>query len=133
MSIKYICHKRFKGKAICGEVNIPAMTECEELNGIIFYNGYPVCAIASENAHKHFTQNGDGQGMARGRLTQEIQKTLAKRDKNHQTRWNKIWDDALCQKYKRKEHKDFWVWNHDFYNACIFDLKYIASLIDAKL
>ena len=33
---------------------------------------------------------------------------------------------------KRKEHEDFWLWNHDFYNAGIDDLKYIAKLVGAK-
>lgn len=34
-----------------------------------------------------------------------------------------------CLKYKRKDHEDFWLWNHDFYNASIEDLEYIKSLI----
>ena len=35
--MKYVVHRRFKDKAICGEVNLPAMTMCEETNGYIFY------------------------------------------------------------------------------------------------
>lgn len=33
--MKYVVHRRFKDKAICGEVNLPAMTMCEEANGYI--------------------------------------------------------------------------------------------------
>ena len=43
-----------------------------------------------------------------------------------------MWEDALCQKYKKPEHEDYLLWNHDFYNADIEDLKYIANLIGAK-
>ena len=39
---------------------------------------------------------------------------------------------TLCQKYKKAGHEDYWLWNHDFYNADIEDLKYIANLIGAK-
>lgn len=49
--MKYITHRRFKDQAIFGHVNIPAMTECEERNGMIFYKGKPICVITSENAH----------------------------------------------------------------------------------
>lgn len=126
---KYICHKRFKAKALCGSVNLPAMTECEEINGIIFHNDNPICAVTSENAHQYFARNDDGNGMERGRLTQVILKTLSKRDSNYQARWDKVWDDQLCRKYKRKEHTDYWLWNHFFYNAEISDLRYIAALV----
>ena len=33
--VKYIVHKRFKDKAICGDVNLPALTECESHDGFI--------------------------------------------------------------------------------------------------
>ena len=58
--------------------------------------------------------------------------TLAKHDEAHQDRWDKIWDDPRCQQYKCSDRDDFWLWNHDFYNAEIEDLKHIAKLIGAK-
>ena len=70
--------------------------------------------------------------MQRGNLVRAIKNTLERRDANYQNRWNKVWEDALCQKYKKPEHEDYWLWNHDFYNADIEDLKYIANLIGAK-
>lgn len=133
MSMKYICHKRFRAKAVCGEVNIPATTVCEAMNGFIFHNGNPICACKSENAHQYFARNDDEQGMARGKLTQAIKKTLAKKDKNHQCRWDKVWGDPICQKYKRSDHEFFWVWNHDFFAADISDLCHIADMIGAKV
>ncbi len=130
--MQYIVHRRFKDKAICGNVNIPAMSLCKEENGLITYKGAQICYIASENAHQYFARNNDGNGMVRGRLTQAIQKRLAKRDDEYQTRWDKIWDDAVCQQYKRNEYEDYWLWNHEFFNADIHTLRHIANLIGAK-
>ena len=86
----------------------------------------------SDCAYEFFAQNDDGQGLLRGKLIQTIKSTLAKHDKAHQDRWDKIWDDPRCQQYKCSDRDDFWLWNHDFYNAEIEDLKHIAKLIDAK-
>lgn len=57
-----------------------------------------------------------------------IKKKLEKRDSGYQARWDKVWGDELCQKYRRHEHEDWWLWNHDFYSAPIPDLRHIASL-----
>lgn len=130
--MKYIIHKRFKGKALCGDVNLPAMTICECDGAVISYNGSPLCFVRSENAHQFFAIDEDDMGMERGKLTQSIQKTLAKRDDLYQKRWERIWGDVKCQPYKRKDQGDFWLWNHDFFNAEIDVLKYIANLIDIK-
>ena len=107
--MKYVVHRRFKDKAICGEVNLPAMTMCEEANGYIFHGDKLLCVV-----------------------TQAIQNTLAKRDANYQNRWDKVWEDPTCQPYKRIEYADFWLWNHDFFNADIDTLRHIAKLVGAK-
>lgn len=130
--MKYIVHRRFKDKALCGDVNIPAMTLCECDGNVIRCNGNDICFVKSENAHQFFAVNEDGMGMTRGKLTQVIQKTLAKRDDNYQARWDKVWDDAICQQYKRTEYGDYWLWNHDFFHAGIETLQYIAHLVGAK-
>lgn len=130
--MKYITHRRFKGQAIGGQVNIPAMTECELIDDKIMYNGIIICFIRSENSHQFFARNDDSQGLLRGKFTQAIQKHLSVRDSDYQKRWDKIWDDENCQKYKRPEHADYWLWNHEFFGAPISDLKYIANLIGMK-
>lgn len=129
--MKYITHRRFKDIAICGDVNLPAMTICDEINGIIIYDDKPLCSITSENAYRYFAKNEDGHGMIRGKLTQRIIKKLTSRDKDSDIRWGKIWNDAVCARFKMREHKDHWLWNHEFYNAEIDKLEYIANLIDA--
>ena len=131
--MKFITHKRLKETVIGGPVNIPATTPVEEMpNGMIVWNGIPVCYSTSQTGHEHFCRDNDGQGLKRGKLTKAIQDTLNKRDPEYQARWDKVWEDNICQKYKRPEHADHWLWNHDFFNADIFDLKYIAKLVGAK-
>ena len=130
--MKYIIHKRFRSKAICGEVNLPYGTELEAKDNLILFDGQPLCYTTSQNAYDYMARNDDGNGLERGKLTQSIIKTLSKLDNAHQTRWDKVWGDPLCQKFKRPEHKDFWVWNYNFYNANIEDLRYIAKLVGER-
>lgn len=135
--MNYIVHRRFKDTALCGPVNIPATTEVECKNGLLFHNGAVLCCENCENAHQFFARNDDGNGMERGQLTQAIMKTLAKRksrdDPEYQERWDKIWGDPLCQQYKRTDYTDYWLWNHAFFNAPICNLQHIADLVGAKV
>lgn len=131
--MSYITIKRARFNSISGLVNLPYGTEIQQEAGILYLKGAPLCGDKSQNAYQLFAVNDDGNGLIRGRLTQVIQKSLAKRDNDYQKRWDKIWNDKLCQKYKRSEYEDYWLWNHDFYNADIKDLQYIASLIGAKI
>ena len=130
--MQYITHRRFKDKSICGQVNIPVSSTCEENENTIYFDGKPICFTTSENAHQYFARNDDGQGIERGKLTQIIQRKLAKRDGAYQDRWDKIWGNSLCQKYRRKEYDDFWLWSHEFFNAPIEDLRHISELVGAK-
>ena len=129
----YIAIKRARFFGLSGDVNIPYGTKIDCIDGILSIEGKPLCGDHSQNAYDFFTRNDDGNGLLRGKLTQAIQKTLAKRDKDHQARWDKVWADQICQKYKRNEHTDYWLWNHAFFNAEITDLRHIANLIGAKL
>lgn len=129
--MKYIVYNRFKAKAICGDVNLPSLTECECKDGMITWHGKDLCVATSENAHQYFALNDDGNGMERGSLTHRIIQKLSKRDVNYQVRWDKVWEDKLCQQYKRTNFSDYWLWNHAFYNASIQDLRYIANLVGA--
>lgn len=130
--MKYIVHRRFKEKAICGNVNLPYGTECESVNGVLYYNCKPLCVTTSENAHQHFARNDDGFGLIRGKLTQDIQNAL-KQEYGHQERWDKVWEDTTCAAYRRHEYANHWLWNHDFYNASIEILEYIASVVNQPI
>ena len=131
--MKQIVHQRFKGNAICGYVNIPAMTEVDADGDVVYLNGKPLCYLFSENGMKHFASNDDGEGMTRGKLARSIQNRLEKRDAQYQDRWNRVWEDAVCQKYKRADHADFWLWSREFYDAPIQDLRHIAGLVGARI
>lgn len=128
----YIVYKRFKDKAICGNINLPVNTICQLRDNMLFYNDKPLCLVTSYSSEQHFARNDDGQGLLRGKMTQAIIKKLSKRDNDYQTRWNKVWSDFCCNKYKRVEHTDYWLWNNQFYSAPIEDLKYIMKLIGLK-
>lgn len=131
--MKYITVKRARFNGICGYVNIPYGTEVEVIDDIIMANGYPVCFVSSQHAYDYFARNDDGNGLERGQLIQSIMKRLAKQGENHQARWGKIWGDEVCKKYKRSEADDYWLWNHEFYQADICVLEYIANLIGIKV
>lgn len=132
----YIVHKRFKHRGIYhfGAKSDPPFNLARGTvllckgNTLYTLDGKPICYITSEDAHQHFANDKDGQGLKRGQLTQEIQAQLQKKN-HHQERWDKVWDDPICQKYKRTEHADYWLWNHDFFEAPIFDLEYILQLV----
>lgn len=128
----YITNRRAKIQGIGGYVNLPYGTEVSVDGRFLYYQGMPICSVTSNNAHTYFSQNDDGNGVRRGNLVRAIKNTLERRDSNYQNRWDKVWEDTLCQKYKKAGHEDYWLWNHDFYNADIEDLKYIANLIGAK-
>mgnify|MGYP006974335236 CR=1 FL=1 len=128
----YIVHRRYHGKTLHGEVNLPALTYLDYYDKYIIQGNKILCLTTSEIAHQYFACDDDGCGLQRGRLTQAIQTRLAKRDDEYQDRWDKVWDDNLCLKYKRPEFDDYWLWSHDFYEAPILDLQYIASLVGAK-
>lgn len=137
---RYIVTNRIKKKVICGNVNLPYGTECSitdfgDTKAIVCDEGI-VCCVESQDAFNYFSQNDDGNGKERGRLIKEIFKTLTKLKLNNYEKYNEvwydIWHDDLCSRYKCTDHQDFWVWNYEFYNAPLFDLRYIAKLVGAK-
>ena len=125
----YVCRKRARFKAICGQVNIPYGTTLNGQGGFLILNDLPVCSATSQNAYDYFTQNDDGRGKERGELVSSILLLLERRDNGYQSRWDKVWADARCQQYKRPDHDDHWIWNFKFYNAPVEDLKHIFNLI----
>ena len=127
----YLCRNRARFDGISGQVNIPYGTALICQDGFLMHQNKPLCGITSQNAYDFFSQNDDGMGRERGDLVGRILSKLQKRDAGYQARWNKVWEDSRCQKYKRPEHEDHWIWNFDFYNGPVEDLRYIAGLIGA--
>lgn len=137
----YVVIQRFKRQknSICGNVNLSYGTECKAIpygneRAIVCDEGV-LCYVSSQDAFDYFAQNDDGKGKERGKLTQNIIKTLCKLHQDQEKKdviWKKIWNDPICLKYKRPEYADYWLWNYDFYNANLHDLRYIAKLVGAK-
>ena len=127
----YLCRKRARFDGISGQVKIPYGTALICQDGFLMHQNKPLCGITSQNAYDFFSQNDDGMGLERGDLVGRILSKLQKRDAGYQARWNKVWGDSRCQKYKRPEHEDHWIWNFDFYNGPVEDLRYFAALIGA--
>lgn len=128
----YIARRRARFDSFSGPVNIPRGTPLEAEEGYILLEGKPLCSTTSQNAYDNFSQDDDGHGLERGELVASIMGRLEKRDAQYQARWDRVCGDAACQKYRRPEHEDFWIWNRDFYDAPIDDLRHIASLIGAR-
>lgn len=158
--MKYITTRRFRGKTMSGIVNLPYGTECELRGETIYHGGKPLCFATSENAHQYFSRNDDGQGERRGKLVREIMgrlklpevrhkpnpkyplaeyhmtaKESAKRNAARKARaeaWGRVWDEPAIRKYKRVEFADYWLFNHDFYNAPIADLEHILKIVKGE-
>ena len=81
--MNYIVTKRAKFDSISGPINLPYGTEVTCEDGVLYYEGNPLCLTTSQNAYDHFARNDDKQGEKRGKLTQAILQTLSKRDKDH--------------------------------------------------
>ena len=127
----YIVYKRFKGKAICGEVNLPYGTTCEEHDGIlVLEDGRRLCAVTSQNAYDFFSRNDDGHGLERGKLVHDIRSTLERMDAKYQSRWDRLWADEGANKLRRTDHEDYWLWSFAFYNADVNELRRIRRLLE---
>lgn len=126
----YIAKKRARFLSLSGAVNIPWGSRAERNGDFLEMDGKRLCAVTSKNAHDYFARDDDGNGAERGKLIDRIMKKLGPRENKQEKRWSLIWNDPICEKYRRKDHEDFWCWNHAFYEAQIEDLRYIAKLIN---
>lgn len=130
--MNYIAYKAFYGKALCGEIMIPKEAELTCPKTIIKYNGKSICFSTSANAHEYFMRNDDGEGMQRGDIITDIFALLKTDDEAlAKARWEAVEADETCQKYRKDNTPNAWLWNNYFYNADISDLEYIAEMIEA--
>ena len=55
LRMTYITYRRFKGKGIDGQFNLPYGTTCTEAGGYLYApDGRRICAVTSENGWEHF-------------------------------------------------------------------------------
>lgn len=67
----YITYKRFKGKSLSGEVNIPFGAILQERDGFLYLGDRPVCCVTSENGWQHFRPNTD-EGQERQAMLEKL-------------------------------------------------------------
>ena len=79
----YVCFRRFRGNAICGNVNIPYGTRLPVVNYILRMDGEMICTVRSQNSHDYFSLDDDGKGLIRGKLTEDINKLLQRPGNKH--------------------------------------------------
>lgn len=131
----YVTIKRFRRDNAFGHFNIPYGTPIEERDGWLWYNGKAICGDHSAAMREYFARNDDGRGLERGALSQSIVKALEIRPREareqHNQRWEVVWKDEVCLKYRKESQADFFLWSIKFFNAPIDDLKHIAALVGA--
>lgn len=57
--MNYITYKRFRGKSLSGDVNIPFGTVLQERDGFLYLGKRPICCVTSENGWQHFRPDTD--------------------------------------------------------------------------
>ena len=85
---------------------------------------------------EYFARNDDGLGLKRGKLSHAIiDKMLLQPNETKeewQKRWDILWKDAICNKYRKDYSETTFLWGIDFYNAPLLDLYHIATLVDVR-
>lgn len=138
--MEYIAHKRFKGTAACEKVlNIPYGTRLETIGKFIATpDGKAICYITSENAHKFFSANDDGNGLERGALTYAIaygNRRKSKSDNNGVYRFSDKEIEMLERDWKHFLMDDVPVilFNHRFFGADVAELRKLANALEIKV
>ena len=70
--MNWIAHKTFDRPALGGPATIKRGELLEEIRGVLFHDGRPVCLATSQAAKEHFSPDGDGRGLERGDITRHI-------------------------------------------------------------
>ena len=144
---RYIARRRARFQGLSGPVNLPYGTalECrkvylgDDLNSFecfLFWKNKKLCAATCQRVKDYFVQDDDRLGKIRGDLVTLILARLGPKEARKGKaagRWEKIWADPLCKRYKHPKHEEQWLWNEDFYNAPVDDLRHIARLAGLKI
>lgn len=125
----YLARKRARFEGICGHVNIPYGNRPDCSGRFYYVERSTGLWDTSQNAYDYFTQTMMAGERNGANWFLPFLLLLERRDKRYQGRWDKVWADARCQQYKRPDHDDHWIWNFEFYNAPVEDLKHIFNLI----
>lgn len=140
----YIVTKRYRGYGLTNQaMNLsygePCRVVIDQGQGYIVCHDRRVCCVNSQTALDFFTQNDDKRGAERRNVINAIMKVLTKVPESEKEckevaeKWDRVWDDSICQQYRRHDIEGHWLWSYEFYNAPVDDLRYIANLIGAEV
>lgn len=133
----YITTKRIKRKGIDGNFNIPYNTNIESHDGFLWHNGKRICSDHSAVMREYFARNDDGLGLKRSKITKSIIDAMLMREgetkEDWLKRWDILWDDPVCNKYRKDSSETTFLWGIEFFNAPLLDLYHIATLAGVKV
>ena len=134
--MEYITTKRFKRKGIDGNFNIPYGATIKSENGYLWHKGKRICSEKSAVMREYFARNDDDLGVKRSKIAHQIIDAMLLQEgetkEDWQKRWDVLWDDAVCNKYRKDNSETTFLWGIEFYNAPLLDLYHIAALAGAK-
>ena len=131
--MKYICHKKFDKMTVCGEhMTFKKNAQLEVIGKFIAYGKKAICATTSEDAYMFFARNDDGKGIERGKLTYAIAYAKRHPNKDNGFRFTPSEIEMLETEYGQylRKDTDTIIFNHDFFNADIEDLREIAKRLE---
>lgn len=138
--MKYICIKRFKEIAACGKkLNIPYGTQLETIGSFIATSdGEAICHLMSENAHKYFACNDDENGLERGKITYAFAYSKRKPNNTKDRQIYRFSDEEITilerdWKHFLRDDVDVILFNHDFFNADIEELRKVAKQLNIRV
>lgn len=126
--MKWITHKTFDRLALGGPMTIKRGELLEEIRGVLFRDGRPVCLATSQVAKEHFSPDGDGRGLERGDITRyiafgpplsDLQKAI-------------IRADPFFQRFVQ-DNQETILFTDTFFQASILDLYTICRKLGVKL
>lgn len=142
--IDYIVHRDYTGATLSSkgeDITLSRGTKMflMEDTGYIFLEGFvPVCTQHSYVADQYFCRDDDNNGLMRGKLTWAI--AFANRQRIHSdgmvSRFSEEELEEICNNWKkfiREDCPDVILFNTDFFNADINELKQFAKSINIKV
>lgn len=140
--MKFITHRRFHGKGLEREENIPRLTVLEACDGaphgfagdLLCLDGRAVCAPFSQVGVQHFAVNDDGMGMERGALTWAIAWAPRKTSREG-ARFSEAEADMLAGEYGHwlvDGGDGFINFTNSFYTAPVPELEELAAMLNIR-
>lgn len=134
--MQFITTKRFKRKGIDGIFNIPYGTAVESHDGYVWHKDKRICSDQSAVMREYFAKDDDGLGIKRHKVSHAIIDTMIMKDgetkEDWQKRWDVLWEDTVCNKYRKDYSETTFLWGIEFFNAPLLDLYHIAALAGAE-